>query len=182
MVNCCSHFIFRMWADNFKWAGIVQSVQRFSAGWTVRGSNPGVSEIFSTRLYRFRRPNQPPVRCVSGFVSGVKAAGAWRWLPHRYLAPKLKKSIAILLTLCAFMAFMGSILHLSDNFDDAFDLCSGTRWRSGWGTALQIGRSRVRFTMVPLDFFIDKIIPAALWPWGWLSLLKKWVPGIFPGG
>jgi hypothetical protein len=31
-----------------------------------------------------------------------------------------------------------------------------------WGTALQIGRSRVRFPMVSLEFFIDIILPAAL--------------------
>jgi len=40
----------------------------------------------------------------------------------------------------------------------------------GWGTALQTGRLRVRFTMVSLEFFIDIILSAALWPWGWLSL------------
>jgi len=28
-------------------------------------------------------------------------------------------------------------------------------------------RSRVRFPMVSLDFFIDIILPAALWPWSW---------------
>jgi hypothetical protein len=37
----------------------------------------------------------------------------------------------------------------------------------GWGTA---GRSRVWFPMVSLEFFIDIILPAALWPWGWFSL------------
>jgi hypothetical protein len=46
----------------------------------------------------------------------------------------------------------------------------------GWGTALQLGRSRVR-----LEFFIDIILPAAQWPWDWLGLWQKWVLGIFPG-
>ena len=39
----------------------------------------------------------------------------------------------------------------------------------GSGTALQAGRSQVRFPIVLLEFFIDIILPAALWPWGWLS-------------
>jgi hypothetical protein len=45
-----------------------------------------------------------------------------------------------------------------------------SRWRSGWGTALQTGSSRDRLPMVSLEFFIDLILPAALWPWGQLSL------------
>ena len=40
----------------------------------------------------------------------------------------------------------------------------------GGSTALQAGRSRVRFPMVSLEFFIVIILSAALWPWGWLRL------------
>jgi hypothetical protein len=36
----------------------------------------------------------------------------------------------------------------------------------GIGTALQVERSRVRFPMVSLEFSIDIILLATLWPWG----------------
>jgi hypothetical protein len=38
------------------------------------------------------------------------------------------------------------------------------------GTARQSGRSRGRFQMVSVEFFIDIIPPVALRPWGGLSL------------
>ena len=50
----------------------------------------------------------------------------------------------------------------------------------GWGTALQTGRSQVRFPMVSLAFFVDIILTSALWPLGRLSPWQKWLPGIFP--
>jgi len=34
---------------------------------------------------------------------------------------------------------------------------------------LQIGRSLVRSQVVSVEFFIDIILPIALWPWGRLS-------------
>jgi hypothetical protein len=40
----------------------------------------------------------------------------------------------------------------------------------GWGTMKQAGRSRVSIPMRSLDFTIDLILPAALWPLGRLSL------------
>jgi hypothetical protein len=40
----------------------------------------------------------------------------------------------------------------------------------GWGTAVQTGRSRVRFQMESPEFFSDLILPVALWLWGRLSL------------
>lgn len=35
-------------------------------------------------------------------------------------------------------------------------------------TALQRGNWRIRFPLVSLEFFIDIILLATLWPWGWL--------------
>ena len=35
-----------------------------------------------------------------------------------------------------------------------------------WGSALQAGKSGVLLLMVSLEFFVDIVHPAALWPWG----------------
>ena len=43
----------------------------------------------------------------------------------------------------------------------------------GLGTALQVGRTRVGFPMLSLEFFIDIILQATLWPLCLLSLQQK---------
>jgi hypothetical protein len=39
----------------------------------------------------------------------------------------------------------------------------------GSGSTLKVARARVRFPMRSLDFSIDLILSAALWPWGRLK-------------
>jgi hypothetical protein len=51
----------------------------------------------------------------------------------------------------------------------------------GSRTRLEAGRSQVQFSMRLLDFSIDSILPATLWPWGRLSLSQIWAPVIFLG-
>jgi hypothetical protein len=50
-----------------------------------------------------------------------------------------------------------------------FKYCTYSRSTVGWGTALQTGRPQVQFLMVSLEFFIDIILLATLWPWGLFS-------------
>jgi hypothetical protein len=52
----------------------------------------------------------------------------------------------------------------------------------GWGTGVPARSSQVRSPIVSLEFFIDITLPAALWPWGRLTLKQKWVPWIFAWG
>ena len=49
----------------------------------------------------------------------------------------------------------------------------------GWSTALLTVRSQVRFPVAALEFFIDLILSAPLWPWGRVSLNRNECPGIF---
>jgi len=56
--------------------------KRKATGWTVRGSNPGGSEIFCTRPDGpWGSPSPPPIQWVPDLFLGSKAAGAWRWPP-----------------------------------------------------------------------------------------------------
>ena len=79
--------------------------------------------------------------------------------------PQYQKDISSMYCLSANGKYCAYIYHLLTH-----RICGAHGSAVGWGTTLQVGRSRVRFLMVSLEFFIDIILPAALWPWGWLSL------------
>ena len=77
------------------------------------------------------------------------------------------KSFRILVSILKYIAAMSCIfLEVSPvNYFTLTVLIGARRSAVGRGTALQFGRSPVRFPMVSLEFFIDIILPAALWPW-----------------
>ena len=105
-------------------------------------------------------PGAHPASCTMGTGSfpGVKSGRGVTLAPHPLLVPWSWKSRAIpLLPLWT----VRTVQNLS--------ACTRVHF-TFYLTALQAGRSRVRFPMVSLEFFIDIILPAALWPWGRLSL------------
>jgi hypothetical protein len=73
---------------NITSAGKAQSVQRLATSWTVRGSNPGGSEIVHTFPYL---PWVLSSLLYNGYrvISGGKVAGAL--ITHTNLAQRLKK-------------------------------------------------------------------------------------------
>jgi len=70
---------------------------------------------------------------------------------HFHVQNLLQKFVSYILKLCPYQVILLCIIH--------YGACGST---FGWGTALQVGRSRVWFLMVSLGFFIDIILPIPL--------------------
>ena len=100
---------------------------------------------------------QPTSYSVSteGSLTGYEATETWNWQINPIYYRGLK---CVVLYFYFRIRLTGTLPtpYLRDSLKDA--------------TALQAGRSRVRFPKVSLRFFIDLILPAALWPWGLRSL------------
>jgi hypothetical protein len=115
-------------------------------------------------------------------VYSKSATNLWNFAPG--LVPTADAEFLLLYSVTVTVTVMNRMWTHIQRFCDCNDLPQCIFWINGayrynygarggavgWGTALQAGRSRVSFPMVSLEFFIDIIFPAALWPWGWLSV------------
>ena len=95
--------------------------------------------------YPFRSSTQSP---NEGFTWSLFSAGQFR---DRFL--KIDNDLLRLIFICSLSIII---------FQSHFMLYDRRRWTSR--------KVACRFPMVSLEFFIDIILPATLWPWCWLSL------------
>jgi hypothetical protein len=72
------------------------------------------------------------------------------------------------------------ILYLSIFRKSVAKIQVSLKFEKNNGIALEAGISWVQFPMVSIEFFIDIILPAALWRWCRLRPQKKWLARIFP--
>jgi len=91
-------------------------------------------------------------------------------LSNRFLSPVSYVTTKLSQLDAALQWEYGPEAHVSEHEACCAD-SSGARGASfAGGTALQAGRTRVWFLKLSLEFFIDLILPAALWYWVRLNL------------
>jgi len=84
-------------------------------------------------------------------------------LAHLYFSCELRGCEVIAVVVMKTRESSGMLRHNSLwIITDVFGETRGMRWRT-------LLRSRLRFPMVSLEFFIHLILTAALCPWGWFS-------------
>jgi len=152
--------------------------------WFLREVEPGEKLLQCCQIVIFEeilKQNPPGVleHCSEGemncsFLGCIVLTPSLRW--QRMLTYIPLFTFIIPQVLCQ------QILHNSGNFLKVlcvtYFVLNKTQYITGGHVVVQlvkalcykVGRSWVRFLMVSLEFFIDIILPATLWPQGWPSL------------
>ena len=84
-------------------------------------------------------------QAAGGAIPQCRALSAWHTVSGKHFSPHRIRS---------------NVLRFPIFTVDVYLILGARGGSVGWGTALQVGRSRVRFPMVSLEFFIDIILPA----------------------
>ena len=92
---------------------------------------------------------------------------SWNWAPHSGRRhPSLRNAdmngFRVQTDTCICHSFRSNLTSTNDY------VTAECMWWRSW--LKHCGRSRVRFPRVSMEIFIDIILPAALRPWGWISL------------